>query len=67
MALGELNEDLRVTVLDVGQGDCILVQAPGGRTMLVDAGGVPGQEEGGWDVGREVRMLRSSSIWCLRS
>ena len=30
---------LRVTVLDVGQGDCILVETPTGRTMLVDGGG----------------------------
>lgn len=30
---------LRVTVLDVGQGDCILVESPNGHTMLIDAGG----------------------------
>src|SRR5947209_6079506 len=30
---------LRVTVLDVGQGDSILVEMPEGRTMLVDGGG----------------------------
>jgi beta-lactamase superfamily II metal-dependent hydrolase len=29
---------LVVTVLDVGQGDCILLVSPSGRTMLVDAG-----------------------------
>lgn len=29
---------LRVSVLDIGQGDAILVQTPAGRTMLVDAG-----------------------------
>ncbi len=29
---------LRVSVLDIGQGDAILVQTPTGRTMLVDAG-----------------------------
>jgi competence protein ComEC len=29
---------LRVSVLDVGQGDAVLVQSPNGRTMLVDAG-----------------------------
>ena len=53
-AFGELNSNLRITVLDVGQGDCILVQAPGGRTMLVDGGGTPGQQASGYDIGREV-------------
>jgi len=54
LALGELKQDLTVTVFDVGQGDCILVQAPGGMTMLVDGGGSPGQQGSGWDIGREV-------------
>ena len=31
-------DTLTVTFLDVGQGDAILVQAPNGRAMLVDAG-----------------------------
>ena len=30
---------LRVTVLDVGQADAIVVQTPGGHTLLIDAGG----------------------------
>jgi competence protein ComEC len=50
----ELTRGLTITVFDVGQGDCILVQAPGGRTMLVDGGGMPGQYASGYDVGREV-------------
>jgi competence protein ComEC len=54
LAWGELSAGLTITVLDVGQGDCILVQAPSGRTMLVDGGGLPGQHAGGYDIGREV-------------
>jgi competence protein ComEC len=54
LAWQELSRALVVTVLDVGQGDCILVQAPGGRTMLVDGGGRAGEETRGYDVGREV-------------
>ncbi|MDE2878297.1 lamin tail domain-containing protein [Candidatus Palauibacter soopunensis] len=29
---------LRITFLDVGQADAVLIQAPGGRTALIDAG-----------------------------
>lgn len=50
----EMRQDLTITVFDVGQGDCILVQAPGGRTMLVDAGGRQGREASGWDIGSQV-------------
>ncbi len=31
--------DLSVTFLDVGQGDCTIIRAPGGQTAMVDGGG----------------------------
>lgn len=46
-----LSDDLEVTVIDVGQGDSILVRFPGGDTLLVD-GGVA--REGGFDTGARV-------------
>ncbi len=43
--------DLRVTALDVGQGEALLVQFPNGRRLLVDAGGVSAD---GRDLGERV-------------
>ncbi len=42
---------VRVTMLDVGQGEAILVEVPGRGRMLVDAGGLLGD---GFDVGERV-------------
>ncbi len=52
-------KNLEVTVLDVGQGDSLFVTFPGGRTMLVDAGGALGSfhaggMHSGLDVGEDV-------------
>lgn len=44
-------DKLRVTFLDVGQGDATLVQCPDGTVVLVDAGGAGGSR---FDIGRRV-------------
>jgi competence protein ComEC len=43
--------ELRLTFLDVGHGDAILVEFPGREKMLVDGGGLP---VGTFDVGESV-------------
>jgi competence protein ComEC len=45
-------QDLRLTLLDVGQGSSVLLEFPGGRTALVDGGGYAGTA--GYDVGARV-------------
>jgi competence protein ComEC len=42
---------VRVTFLDVGQGDAAVAELPGGRVLVVDAGGFPG---GDFDTGAAV-------------
>lgn len=41
-ALGQVQgQQLQVSILDVGAGQCVLVQAPGHRNLLIDAGTEP--------------------------
>ncbi|WP_084503345.1 DNA internalization-related competence protein ComEC/Rec2 [Desulfatirhabdium butyrativorans] len=44
--------ELRVSVLDVGQGLSILVEEPKGRVMLIDGGGLP--DPSLFDVGKRI-------------
>ncbi len=43
-----------VTAIDVGQGDSLLLITPEGKTLLLDAGGIPGNSRSDFDVGEEV-------------
>jgi competence protein ComEC len=43
---------LRLTMFDVGQGEAVLLQTPGGPEVLIDAGGVPFGS--GFDIGGRV-------------
>jgi competence protein ComEC len=54
------HRDLRVTLLDVGQGSSALVQFPGGETMLIDGGGFSSDR---FDVGR---MVVAPALWSLK-
>ena len=44
---------LRLTMVDVGQGDAMVLQVPGGHALMVDTGGSP-FGSGGFDVGSRV-------------
>lgn len=45
------SRDFKLTFIDVGQGDCVLVEFPGRKKMLIDGGGFP---TGSFDVGESV-------------
>jgi len=46
------SDELRVTVLDVGHGNCVLVEVPGGKPILIDGGGF--SDNAVFDVGQRI-------------
>lgn len=54
------NQDLRVTYLDVGQGNAALVRFPGHKRMMIDGGGFSG---GSFDTGQ---MIIAPYLWRLK-
>jgi competence protein ComEC len=47
----KLSSDLKITVIDVGQGNSTLVRFPGGGNMLIDGGGF---SDSSFDTGKSV-------------
>lgn len=59
---------LRVTFLDVGQGDSIFIRTPEGMNLLIDGGGTPDYGEGaGFDPGEQlvIPYLRHIGVYTL--
>ncbi len=54
------NGPLRMTVLDVGQGDAIVLELPGKRTILIDGGGLFDDR---FDIGEQVVVPFLLSRW----
>ena len=46
-----LQKDLKITFLDVGQGESAFIEFPGGKRMLIDGGGMAA---GDFDIGERV-------------
>jgi competence protein ComEC len=54
---------LHVTLLDVGSGDALLIQTPGGHSVLVDGGASPAKLSQG--LGRRLPLTRRRLDWLV--
>ena len=52
-------EELRITLLDIGQGDCICIQTPDGHTCLIDGGSTTEKKIGTYRI---LPFLKSQGI-----
>ncbi len=58
-----LENDFRVTVLDVGQGDCIFIQYPNNRAnILIDTGGKITYQKEKWAISKKTNTITSTRI-----
>ncbi|NLM43044.1 MAG: DNA internalization-related competence protein ComEC/Rec2 [Clostridiales bacterium] len=59
------DDDLRIVVLDVGQGDSILITTPKRKNILIDGGGSSSSESFYYDVGSKITVpaLRKLGVW----
>lgn len=63
--LSPRHDPLRITFLDVGQGDSAVIESPTGTVVVIDGGGKPGTDESlGADPGSRVLVpyLRSRGV-----
>ncbi len=56
------DQDLRVTMIDVGQGDCMYIQGPCGGTYLIDGGSSDVEQVGKYRI---EPFLKSQGVGCL--
>ena len=63
VALHAPDGQMHLTLLDVGRGDTLLIQTPGGRSVLVDGGSSPAKLSQG--LGRRLPLTRRRLDWLV--
>lgn len=64
---GKLNPNLVITFIDVGQGDCILIELPyRQKVYLIDSGGVLRFQQAEWKKGKDYEVGRQIVVPFLK-